>query len=66
MQNVTDEPKKRKQTIKALKHYLRSVWYYQKKKNILSDKIMVLRSRAEKITTSYQDAPTFGGYEDHR
>ena len=27
---------------------------------------MVLRAKATKITTSYQDAPSFGGFEDHR
>ena len=47
-------------------HYLRSAWYYQKKADFLDDKIKVLRSKAEKITTSYQDVPTFGGFEDHR
>jgi hypothetical protein len=58
-------PKEKKSTDR-LKHYLRSAWYWQKKKELLSDKIEVLRSRAEKITTSYQDVPSFGGYADHR
>ena len=49
-----------------VQHYLRSAWYYDKKSNFLNDKISVLRSKAEKITTSYQDNPTFGGFEDHR
>ena len=57
---MADKPTQR------LKHYLKSAWYWQKKKDLLSDKIQVLRSRAEKITTSYSDAPTFGGFEDHR
>lgn len=52
--------------IKQLKHYLNSAWYWEKRANRLSDKIQVLRSQAEKITTSYSDAPTFGGFEDHR
>ena len=52
-------------TAKA-QHYLRSAWYYEKKSTFLTDKIAVLRSKAEKITTSYQDAPSFGGFEDHR
>lgn len=52
-------------TAKA-QHYLRSAWYYEKKSAFLTDKIAVLRSKAEKITTSYQDAPSFGGFEDHR
>ena len=47
-------------------HYLRSAWYYQKKANFLDDKIRVLRSKAQKMTTSFQDIPTFGGFEDHR
>jgi len=46
--------------------YLKSAWYYQKKADFLEDKIRVLRSKAMKVTTSYQDAPTFGGFEDHR
>ncbi len=49
-----------------LKHYLRGAWYWKNKKDLLSEKIEVLRSRAEKITTSYQDVPTFGGFADHR
>ena len=52
-------------TAKA-QHYLRSAWYYDKKSNFLNDKISVLRSKAEKITTSFQDVPTFGGFADHR
>lgn len=50
----------------SVQHYLRSAWYYQKKADFLNEKIMVLRAKAEKITTSYQDVPTFGGFEDHR
>ena len=57
---MADKPTQR------LKHYLKSAWYWQKKKDLLSDKIQVLRSKAEKITTSYSDAPTFGGFDDHR
>ena len=49
-----------------VQHYLRSAWYYQKKADFLNEKIMVLRAKATKITTSYQDAPSFGGFEDHR
>ena len=52
-------------TAKA-QHYLRSAWYYQKKADFLNEKIMVLRSKAQKITTSFQDVPTFGSFEDHR
>lgn len=52
-------------TAKA-QHYLWSAWYYQKKADFLNEKIMVLRAKATKITTSYQDVPTFGGFEDHR
>lgn len=47
-------------------HYLRSAWYYQKKADFLNDKIETLRSKAEKMTSSFQDVPTFGGFEDHR
>ena len=46
--------------------YLQSAWYYQKKANFLTDKIMVLRSKAQKMTTSFQDVPTFGSFADHR
>ena len=49
-----------------VQHYLRSAWYYQKKADFLNEKILVLRSKAQKITTSFQDVPTFGGFEDHR
>lgn len=49
-----------------VQHYLRSAWYYQKKADFLNEKILVLRSRAQKITTSFQDVPTFGSFEDHR
>ena len=49
-----------------VQHYLRSAWYYQKKADFLNEKIMVLRAKATKMTTSYQDVPTFGGFEDHR
>ena len=49
-----------------VQHYLRSAWYYQKKADFLNEKIMVLRSKATKMTTSFQDVPTFGGFADHR
>ena len=49
-----------------VQHYLRSAWYYQKKADFLNEKIMVLRSKAQKITTSFQDVPTFSGFQDHR
>ena len=58
-------PKESKQT-ERLKKYLKSAWYWDKKKDYLSEKILKLRSRAEKITTTYSDAPSFGGFEDHR
>ena len=57
--------RKEKSTDK-LKHYLKSGWYWTKKKEKLSDEILKLRSQAEKSTTSYQDAPVFGGFQDHR
>ena len=47
-------------------HYLRSAWYYNHKADFLNDKIAVLRSKAEKMTTSFQDVPTFGSFADHR
>ena len=49
-----------------VQHYLRSAWYYQKKADFLDEKIRVLRSKAQKMTTSFQDVPTFGGFQDHR
>ena len=49
-----------------VQHYLRSAWYYQKKADFINEKILALRSKAQKVTTSYQDVPTCGGFEDHR
>lgn len=49
-----------------VQHYLRSAWFYQKKADFLNEKIMVLRSKATKMTTSFQDVPSFGGFEDHK
>lgn len=49
-----------------VQHYLRSAWYYQKKADFLDEKIRVLRSKAQKMTTSFQDIPTFSGFQDHR
>ncbi len=49
-----------------VQHYLRSAWYYQKKADFLNEKIETLRSKAEKMTSTFQDVPTFGGFEDHR
>lgn len=49
-----------------VQHYLRSAWYYQKKADFLDEKIRVLRSKAQKMTISFQDVPTFGGFADHR
>ena len=57
---MTDKPTQR------LIHYLKSAWYWRMKMDKLSDEIKKLRSQAEKSTTSYQDAPVFGGYQDHR
>ena len=50
----------------AVKHYLNGAWYYQKKADFLEEKIKTLQSKAEKMTASFQDVPTFGGFEDHR
>ena len=61
-----DKRKKRNKEIPKLKYYLKSAWYWQKKKDKLSEEILKLRSRAEKVTTTFSDAPSFGGYEDHR
>jgi len=47
-------------------HYLQSAWYYQKKANFLTDKITRLRSKAQKMTTTFSDVPTFGSFADHR
>lgn len=58
-------PKEKKST-EALKHYLKGAWYWQKKRDYLSDKILRLRSQAEKMTTTFSDVPASGGYEDHR
>lgn len=49
-----------------VKRYLHSAWYWQKRKDILLERIERLKSRAEKITTSFSDVPASGGYEDHR
>lgn len=53
-------------TTAPVQRYLRSAWFYQKQIEVIDEKIMILRSKATKVTTSYQDAPTFGGFEDHR
>ena len=57
---MTDKPTQR------LIHYLKGAWYWRMKMDKLSDEIKKLRSQAEKSTTSYQDAPVFGGFQDHR
>lgn len=57
---------KEKKSTEALKHYLRGAKYWREKADYLSCKIMALRSKAEKTTTSFSDTPTFGSYEDHR
>jgi len=50
-----------------VQHYLNSAWYYKKKAEKLDDEIRILRSKAEKMTTSYQEAPVFAsGIEDQR
>ena len=62
-----EKRKKRNKEIPKLKHYLKGAWYWQHKRDYLSDKILRLRSQAEKITTTYTDTPSFGGgYTDHR
>ena len=47
---IAEEERKKsikiKGKIKELKHYLRGAWYYQKKKDFLSEKILMLRSKA--------------------
>ena len=51
---------------KRLKYYLGSAFYWHNKKEYLSEKILELRSQAEKDTSTIQDVPIFGGYLDHR
>ena len=51
---------------KRLKHYLSSAFYWHNKKEFLSEKILELRSQAEKDTSTIQDVPVFGGFLDHR
>lgn len=58
-------PKEAKATEK-LKNYLNGAWYWKHKKDYYAEKVLRLRSKAEKVTTTYSDAPTFGGFEDHR
>ena len=58
-------PREKKST-ESLKHYLKGAWYWQNKRDYLSEKILRLRSQAEKITTTCSDAPSFGGFADHR
>ena len=57
---------KGKKPNERLKHYLRGGRYYRNKAEYLFDKIEVLKSQAEKMTTTFSQAPTFGGYTDHR
>lgn len=58
--------KSEKKQTEALKKYLKSAWYWQNKKDFLLEKIKRLRSQAEKMTTSFQDVPVIGGFDDHR
>ena len=58
-------PNEKKET-KALKYYLRGAKHWRNEANFLSDEIIRLRSRCEKMTTTYSDTPSFGGFEDHR
>lgn len=55
-----------KKLIERLKHYLKGAWYWKNKRDYLSEKIMRLRSQAEKITTTYSDTPVYGGFADHK
>ena len=57
---MRDKPTKR------LKHYLQSAWYWHNRKEYLSGELLTLRSQAEKDTSSFQDVPIFGGFQDHR
>ena len=57
---MADKPTER------LKHYLRGARHWRKEADYLSDEIMQLRSECEKMTTTYSEAPTFGGFDDHR
>jgi len=50
----------------AVKRYLNGAWYYSKKADDLEERMVRLRSKAEKVTTSFSDVPTFGSFEDHR
>lgn len=49
-----------------LKIYLRTAEHWKKRKKVLSERIKWLRSRAEKITTTYSDVPASGSFEDRR
>lgn len=50
-----------------VQHYLNGAWYYKKKAEKLDDEIRILRSKAEKMTASYTEAPVFSsGIEDQR
>ena len=60
------ETVKSKKSIDRLKHYLKSAWYWKNKRDYYSEKILRLRSQAEKITTTFSDVPTFGSFADHR
>ena len=50
----------------AVKHYLNGAWYYSKKADELEERMIRLRSKAMKMTTSFSDVPTFGSFADHR
>lgn len=60
------EKKQKNKKTEALKHYLRSAKYWRDKADYLSDRIIKIRSECEKVTTSYSDAPSFGGFDDHK
>lgn len=59
------EQKKQKVTAEV-KHMLRAVKYANDNINRLSNLVKVIRSRAEKMTTSYNDVPSGGHNPDSR
>ena len=50
----------------SVQRYLKGAWYFQKKADFLDEKIRILRSKAQKMTTTYSDVPSFTGFTDHR
>jgi hypothetical protein len=58
--------KKANKALEPVLRFLNSAWYWEKKANRITEDIARLRSRAEKVTTSFSPVPPSSSYEDSR